>query len=489
VATIFAIQAGLTRLGNAVLLVEQNAYLAVAHASRDYELEHGEIALDGTVAELRENPAIPGGVPRGLRYRQALGLRQATVEPLLCIGDIARFMTGAQMEVRNIIGRAALVMIGLLAFAGIPGHAAEEPYDIYAMISLTGPAAFVGRGEQVALGAIERWTNNTGGIKGRPVHFVILDDQSNPSIAVQLANQIISKHVPVLLGPGFAATCNAVLPLLANGPVAYCFSPSIAGPRGSYLFATLPSTRDALAPGLRYLNEKGVRKIALLTSTDTTGQDGEQVALESVTRPEFREMQVVANEHMASGDLTVAAQIARIKATDAKAIDAWMTGPPFGTVLRGLADAGWDGYVLTHTGNMNKTLLDAYAQVIPRQLIILAAPLYSTGQVPAATRLARTTYLDALHQSNVAEPDLSHLIGWDPTMVVIHVLRELGTGATAVQVRDRILGLHNFVGVNGPYDFRRGDQRGIDPSAGVVVRWDKNTREFVTITQPGGRPF
>ena len=51
----------LTRLneeGMSVLLVEQNAVLALAVAHRAYVLENGRVALQGPAAELREDEAV-----------------------------------------------------------------------------------------------------------------------------------------------------------------------------------------------------------------------------------------------------------------------------------------------------------------------------------------------------------------------------------------------------------------------------------------------
>lgn len=48
----------INRDGTTVLLVEQNALMALSVANRGYVLETGTVALEGTVAELRENPRV-----------------------------------------------------------------------------------------------------------------------------------------------------------------------------------------------------------------------------------------------------------------------------------------------------------------------------------------------------------------------------------------------------------------------------------------------
>jgi len=44
--------------GTTILLVEQNAHLALRTAHRGYVLENGRVALSGTGAGLLENPAV-----------------------------------------------------------------------------------------------------------------------------------------------------------------------------------------------------------------------------------------------------------------------------------------------------------------------------------------------------------------------------------------------------------------------------------------------
>jgi branched-chain amino acid transport system ATP-binding protein len=58
VETIFSTIVEINRQGTTVLLVEQNAHMALQIASRAYVLETGEIVLSGPAAELRENEMV-----------------------------------------------------------------------------------------------------------------------------------------------------------------------------------------------------------------------------------------------------------------------------------------------------------------------------------------------------------------------------------------------------------------------------------------------
>ena len=383
----------------------------------------------------------------------------------------------------------AQLVLALLLLTMPSVRAADEPYDFYAILSLTGPAAFIGTAAKTTLGGFQKWANRNGGIEGRPLNIIVEDDQSNPAVAVQLASQIFAKGIPAVIGPNFGATCSAVLPIVANGPVMYCLANVIHPPAGSYAFAANLSTKDFTAAGFRYLQAKGVRKIALLTSNDASGQDGEQVALENLKSREFQNLQLVANEHFAPTDLSVSAQMARVKASGAQALDAWTTGTPFGTVLRSVQETGWDGIVMTNGGNINTQQMTQYADFIPKQMILTASPYLSSGNLPPRVQAMRSTFVTAMRDVGVPNPDNAVASAWDPMLILVGGLRQLGPSASAVQLRDYILKLHDLAGINGMYDFRRGDQHGIDPLSSPLVRWDKTAGDFVLISKPGGLPL
>ena len=75
--------------------------------------------------------------------------------------------------------RAAALCALLACTAAAPSG---EPVTIDAIVSLTGQSAFAGAIHATALRMYENAANASGGIRGRPVHFEIHDDQSSSVI-------------------------------------------------------------------------------------------------------------------------------------------------------------------------------------------------------------------------------------------------------------------------------------------------------------------
>jgi branched-chain amino acid transport system substrate-binding protein len=391
---------------------------------------------------------------------------------------------GRRAFTRSVAALAAVVFV----FAGAVAPArSAEPYDINVVISLSGPGAFLGQAAAQSIAAIEKLVNQTGGIKGRPVHFVLADDQTSPAVAVQLTTALIAKNVPVVLGSAVGATCSAMAPLFKNGPVQYCFAPVIHPVAPSYVFSAGASTRDLSLAGLRWARLHGVKKIAFLDASDTTGQDGEAVGKANLALPEFAGVQLVANEHFNVGDINVTAQLARIKASGAELLYAQTVGTPFGTVLKNAYDMGLDLPILTNAGNINFTQMSQYAGFLPKDVYFTGYRyLEHETAAPGPVRDAQRQFIAAMQAVGVAKPDFSHNFAWDGTMIVVDALRHLGTAATPEQIRQYIAGLHGYAGINGIMDFRDGQQRGLTTNAALVVRWDPKARNFAAASGPGG---
>jgi branched-chain amino acid transport system substrate-binding protein len=361
------------------------------------------------------------------------------------------------------------------------------PYEINALLSLTGPAAFLGKETMQTLRVAEQVTNVHGGIRGRPVKFVVVDDESNPQTAVSLANQIIAKGASVFVGPVFASPCSPMLALVGKtGPVDFCLSPGIQPANGSYVFSAGVSPQDMAAVMVRYFRLKHWNRIALITSTDTSGQQLDRAFEYARQLPENRSLIFVAAEHFNVVDMSATAQLVRIKAAKPDVVIAWTTGTAFGTLLHGIRDAGLDVPIGGGNANMLYTQMAQYVDIAPKELYFDGFRALTPGTVgkgPIAD--AQAIYFNGFAKAGI-RPDAAHAATWDGVMIVIDALRHLPPNASAEQVRSYIANLHSWAGINGIYDFRAGDQRGTTQAALVMDRWIPEKNEFQPVSKPAG---
>jgi branched-chain amino acid transport system substrate-binding protein len=378
------------------------------------------------------------------------------------------------------------VVAALLAALALPTAtraAGPAPYGIDVIVSVTGQGAFLGTSQEKALRAFQTSVNARGGIKGRPLRFTFFDDQSSPQVAVQLATQIIAKKPAVVLGTSIAATCRAIAPLFANGPVDYCLIPAIHPPRG-YVFSASVDTRDMIATLIRYFRERGWTKIARLTTNDASGQDADEAFAAAAALPENKDVTIVANERYNLTDVTANAQVSRIKASGAQGLIIWATGTPFGTALHGLRDVGLDIPVAASNANMVYAQMKQYADFLPKEIYFEGVG-YLSGLGSPAERAAQGEFLHTIKDAGI-QPDFQSGMAWDPALIVVEALRNLGPAATAAQLQAYIEKLGDFPGISGRYDFRDGSQRGLSQKDLVVMRWDDSAKTWTTVSGSGG---
>jgi branched-chain amino acid transport system substrate-binding protein len=373
---------------------------------------------------------------------------------------------------------AALALCAAIAAA--PSLAAATDVDV--ILPLTGSGAFLGKAQQTALTRLEG-AIAAGTIKEAPIHFVFHDDQSVPQNGVQLMTELKAKNPPVIIGPSLVAVCNAIAPLAKNGPVDYCLSPGIHPAAGGYVFTSGVDTKDLAASMIRFWRLKGITRFGLITSTDASGQDAERNIRAIFALPENKDIAIVGDGRFNPGDVSATAQIERIKEAKPQALIAWSTGGPIATVFKAISATGLDIPVATTNGNMTYAQMDQYADFLPKELYIPTSS-WMTAKPGSALEAAHTPFFKLYSDAHDA-PDSASTLGWDPARIIAHVLTELGPNPTAEQVRDKLLALKGFAGVNGIYDYSVSAQRGLTEDAVIISKWDRATHAFVP--QSGAR--
>jgi branched-chain amino acid transport system substrate-binding protein len=359
---------------------------------------------------------------------------------------------------------AASLLLGTVA------GAADAPVSIPVIMPLTGGGAFIGQTQQKSLQILEGLVNKDGGIKGRPVKFEFLDDQTSPQVAKQLGSQEQTTS-PIVLGSSLSAMCKAIAPVYDTaGPVNYCLSPAIYPAKGSYVFTASASTKDLIIATIRFFREKGWKNIALLASTDASGQDGVDDSAEALKLPENAGMKMVDVERYNGSDVSATAQVTKIKAANPQAIIVWAPGTPFATGLRALQDVGLTIPVASTSANMVVKQLDQYAAFMPKEMYFPGVTYAAKIAQTPAVKKAQDAFNGAM-KANGIDPDLQSGMAWDAGLLTVAALRKLGPTATGAQIRDFISSQTAFPGILGVYDFAKTPQRGATVEDVVMMRW------------------
>jgi branched-chain amino acid transport system substrate-binding protein len=385
---------------------------------------------------------------------------------------------------------AAVALVAALALSiGLVAPAqSADPVEINIITPLTGGGAFLGNTQAKALEQLAIIENKNGGIKGRPIKLNFLDDQTNPQVTVQLANSLIAKKVNVVLGSSLSGMCKAILPLFAsNGPINYCLSPAIYPPKGSYGFTASASTKDLIYATVRFFREKGWTKIAMLSTTDASGQDGDHDLADALTFPENKGMQLVASEHYNPGDVSATAQVSKIKGTNPQALIVWAPGTPFGTALHAISEVGLDVPISSTSANMVNEQLKGYAAFAPKYMVFPGLG-YAIGMAQNdKVKAAQATYMGALKAAGL-DNSVQRGLTWDALLITINALRSAGPDASPDAIRSYIEGIKDFPGITGVYDFSdtgTAVQRGLNINAVVMMRWNSSSSSWTAVSKFG----
>jgi branched-chain amino acid transport system substrate-binding protein len=386
---------------------------------------------------------------------------------------------------------AATVMAAALA-AAPPLRAAAATFDIDVIDPLTGNGAFLGATQKRIIELTEKAINEDGGIHGKKVRFVFHDDQTSPQVAVQLANDAIAKHPPVIFGSTISGICNAMSPLMANGPVHWCFSPSIRPKPGGYVFTTQIASRDQQRALMTYFQARGWKRVALITTTDASGQDAERAINALVKEPEFADMHIVEQNHFNASDVSITAQIARIAAAKPQVIVSWATAAAGATVFRALVQAGIDLPVAASGSNMTYGQMTQYAAFLPKVMLFGVSAWAAAGDpaidLPPAVQAEQKRFFTVIRAAGI-HPDASADIGWEPERIVAHALNALPEGASAAQLHAYLEHVKGYAGIDGIYDFTKIPQRGLGIDNALVVRWDAAKKDWDPVSKLKGIPL
>jgi len=361
---------------------------------------------------------------------------------------------------KKLLAGAALAVGALTAFAA-------DPIKIGSVLSVTGPAAFLGDPELKTLQMYIENINNKGGVLGRPLQLVHYDDGSDAGKANGFAKRLIDDDkVDVIVGGTTTGATMSMVPLVEKAAIPFI---SLAGavvivePVKKWVFKTPHTDRMAAEKVFDDLKKRGLTKVALLSETSGFGQSGKK---ETEAVAAKYGITLVASETYGPKDTDMGPQLTKIRNTaGVQAVFVFGLGQGPAIVTKNYKQLG-----------MTLPLYQSHG-VASEEFIKLAGPAAEGVRLPAASLLIADKLADNNPQKPVVtgykkafndkwKADVSTFGGhaYDGLMLAVDAIQRAG-GTDKAKVRDAIEATKGFIGTGGVVNMSATDHMGLDLSA------------------------
>jgi branched-chain amino acid transport system substrate-binding protein len=168
----------------------------------------------------------------------------------------------------------------LLVTLSAPVHASDGPIILGQSCALSGPAKNLGLEMRAGLLAAFARVNDLGGIKGRDIHLISLDDGYEPDKAVRNTQRLITEDdVFLLIGEVGTPTSKAVIPIIEQYRIPF-FAPFsgaelLRTPFRRYVINVRASYYQEMEKLASYLvDQQKIKRISCFYQNDSYGFDG-----------------------------------------------------------------------------------------------------------------------------------------------------------------------------------------------------------------------
>ena len=377
-------------------------------------------------------------------------------------------------------GRTGLVFVFILVLLSGAVARAAEPIRIGAIFSVTGPASFLGEPERNTVKMLEEDINRSGGVLGRPVEFIVYDDETDATKAVTAVDRLIKKdRVVAVIGPSTSGNTLAIIPKIEEGkiPLISCAAAKkITSPPRPYIFKVAPSDLLAAKKIFHDLNRHKLTKIAIITASDGYGSGGREDMKELAPKMGIA---IVADEVYGPKDTDMTAQLTKIKGTDAQAIVCWGTNPGPAVIARNRMQLGIKTPLYMSSGVASKKFIELAGPENAEGILLPAARLIVEPQVPANHPQKKVISKYIKEYEGKYKQAVSTFGGHahDAVWVLVQAIRNARSTEPAA-IRDALENVKGFQGTWGEFNFSPEEHTGLTEEAFVMVKIVKGDWEM-----------
>ncbi|MBX3535648.1 MAG: ABC transporter substrate-binding protein [Xanthobacteraceae bacterium] len=364
----------------------------------------------------------------------------------------------------NLLRKVFAVAVFVFASATV----ADAQIKIGAVLSVTGPASFLGDPEKRTLEIYAAEINKQGGINGQKLEVVIYDDGGDPNQARTFATRLIEEDkVDALLAGSTTATTMAIIPLAEEAKIPLInFAGAVvaADPKFKWNFKTPHTDLMACEKIFVDLQKRKLTKIAIISGTDAFGKSMRDQCMTVVKK---YGIEVLHEETYGPRDSDMTPQLTNIKAkagVQAVVNTGFGQGPAI--VTRNYRQLG-----------ISVPLYQSHG-VGSKQYIDLAGDAANGVRLPAAALLVATILPDSDPQKKIVvayktkyEADTKQPVStfgghmYDGFMIMVEAMKRAGGAKDKAKVRDEIEKTKNLIGTGGVVNMSPTDHLGLDLTA------------------------
>jgi len=360
-----------------------------------------------------------------------------------------------------------LVATAILATTSFVASAQNAPIKIGAVLSVTGPASYLGDPELKTLQTYVEKINTEGGVLGRKIELVHYDDGTEAAKANSFAKRLIeSDKVDFIIGGTTTGATMAMVPLVEKAEMPFI---SLAGavvviePVKKWVFKTPHTDRMAAEKVFADMKKRGITKIALLSDTGGFGQSGRK---ESKSVIDKYGITLVADETYGPADTDVTAQLTKIKGTPGvQAIFVFGFGQGSAVATKNYGQLGITVPMYQSHGvasNEYITLSGKAAEGVrmPTPALLVATSLPDSDPQKAVVVGYDKTYRDKYK----SDPSTFGGYAYDALYLAVNAIKKAGS-TDKVKVRDALEQTTGYIGTTGQFNMTAKDHMGLDLSA------------------------
>ena len=364
-------------------------------------------------------------------------------------------------------GLAAIAAPLLLTCAGAVFAQPPGPIKIGAVLSVTGPASFLGDPEAKTIELYVEKINAAGGVLGRKLQLISYDDASDAEKARTFAKRLIEQDkVDVLLGGSSTGTTMPVMPLAAESQIPFISFGGAVGiiePVQKWVFKTPHTDRMACEKIFAELRDRKLTKLALISGA---GGFDKSMRGECLKVAKTSGIEVIADENYGSNDTDMTAQLTKIKNTaGVQAVLNAGFGPGPAIVTKNYRQLGMTMPLYQSHGVGSKEFIKL-AGAAAEGVRLPAAALLVASSLPASDKQRSVVVNYTRDYESRFKSEVSTFGGhaYDGLMLMVEAIKIAKTTDKA-KVRDALENIKGYMGTGGLVNMSPTDHLGLDLSA------------------------